>query len=100
MKEEIMKNRMLPLFAALVLAVSAPLWAQLDEPVIPQESRDEAIQSPMEQEVPEYTEENVAAQDESQDENTELPQTAGLTPLMALLGIASGAGALALRRRS
>jgi hypothetical protein len=96
-----MKNRMLPLLAALVLAVSAPLAAQtLDEPTDPEQWETQVppeSEVSMEQEI-QYTEEEVTEQAD-QDEAGELPQTAGLTPLMALLGIASGAFALALRRR-
>lgn len=95
-----MKNRMLSLLAVLVLVVSAPVWAQtLDEPPVPQEQENQATQTPVESEIPEYTEENASEASAARDEDTELPKTAGLSPLMALLGIASGAGALALRRR-
>ena len=78
-----MKNRTLPLVVVMLLSLSAPLLAQSEyepQPAAPQ------VDEPVESDI------------QATDESAELPRTAGPLPLLALLGVASGASALALRK--
>jgi hypothetical protein len=104
-----MRNRILPIFAAFVLALCVPLSAQMPEPdPVPVEEEvpiEETYQQEQGENVPlESTEEDVTTQETlesdiaSSDEERELPETASPLALLAVLGAAAAVAASGIRR--
>lgn len=89
-----MNKRTLPLLAVLVLCFAAPLTAQTQPAPVETPPQQTPVEEPANQIPDEFAE----TESDAIDDSGELPRTAGPLPLIALLGIASGASALVLRR--
>ncbi len=96
-----MKRRMLPIFAVVLLGVAGAVIAQTqDKPQQAQPAVEQpASQAPANQ-TPSTQPADTTAAAQTSTESREMPKTASPLPLLALVGVASAASALAMRRAS